>query len=93
MDEQDYSAYWKRHSDLFIRLERTAMFGQQFEYAVGRGDWRWCQALARYARMWKMPVLEQRARRAAERFMPEFEKQVLDVLTWPGRLVVRDGGE
>jgi hypothetical protein len=93
MAEQDYSAYWRRHADVLQRIEQTAMFGAQFDYALAREDWRWCLALARYARMWMMPILEQRARRAAERFMPDVEKQAQDVLTWPGRLEVRDGGE
>lgn len=85
MAEQDYSAYWRRHPEIYRRIECTAVFGSQFDYAVARGDWRWLLALARYARMWQMPVLERKAQKLAEKYMPECEKNYLQVLMWPGR--------
>jgi hypothetical protein len=85
MADQDYSAYWLRHPDELQRMEQTALFGQQFDVAKVTGDWRRLLALARYARMWRMPLLECKARKLADKHMPKCEKEYLEVLMWPGR--------
>lgn len=79
-DQQGYHDYWKRHSAAAYRLEMTVFFGRNYDRAVQSEDWRRLLALERWARIWKFPILADRARRAAKRYINPKEQKVLEVL-------------
>lgn len=60
------SEYWRKHPELHRRVEMTAFFGRHYDEAKRQQDWRRLLALARWARIFGMPVLERRAEQMAK---------------------------
>lgn len=71
----------------------TVFFGKNYDAAVYQEDWRRLLALARWARIWKMPILDERALRTARKFMPEREKLIYGVVSREGAKLASEDTE